>query len=204
MKFQFLAVSVIFGGMMFVQAGEKNGEMPALNGGFEKCQPTSQGVILPTNWLVDKSVTKNGAAAATMKTNEVRNGKFALRVETEPEGRIYVFNGFEKLKVDKGDKVRFSIWGKGSGTFRIGYYCNGLKNGKPSFLTTVLGKNCNPDKDKWQQFEYEFTVVPVSSAKAMPDTLRLVIYVPAGDSELFFDDAEVATDRAAKPDSGQK
>ena len=184
-------IMVIFGGWCSILLGEeKNGGLDEFNVGFEKCHPTTKGVIMPTYWLVNKFVSKNAESAATMEKKEVRNGRFALKIETEEDGHTYVFNRCS-LKVKKGDIIRFSIWGKGFGIFRIGFFCNGLKNDKQSFLTTILGKNCKPYEDEWTQFSYVFTVKPVSRAKALPNDLRLAIYVPNENSVLFFDDLKI-------------
>ena len=177
--------------ILIVSAVEKNNDISDFNGEFEKCQANTKGVIMPTHWRVNRYAGKNAAVVATMEKEEVRTGKFALKVETEDGGFVQIFNGFTHLKVKAGDKIRISLWSKGSGTFKFGFYCNGVKNGKQGFISSIMCKDCKSDEDKWRQFVYIFKVRPLTRAKAVPNSLRAAIFVSTENSELFFDDLKI-------------
>lgn len=191
MKVKLMSALMIGACAMMVLAKAKNNDILDFNGGFEKCQANTKGVVMPTYWRVNKYVGKNASVVATMEKEEVRNGKFALKVETEEKGFVQFFNSHASIKVKAGEKIRISLCSKGDGTFKFGFYCNGLKNGKQAFITTIMSKDCKPDEDKWRQFTYVFKVRPLSRAKAMPNSLRVAIFVSSANSELLFDDLKV-------------
>lgn len=162
-----------------------------MNGDFEKCKADSNGVILPEGWLINKGVTKKSEIQITKETDEVRGGKFALRIENEKDGTAYLMK-WQQVSVKPGDKINLTVWAKGKGRIALGFITNGIPEGRKN--SVFLGTSAWPVKpvaseDKWVETKNSYTITELKKDGMVCGSLTLtpVIYVEK-DAELYLDD----------------
>lgn len=141
-------------------AGTLFAEKIDMNGDFEKCKPDSNGVILPEGWIINKGITKKSEIRITRNPDEIRNGKFALRIENEKDGNAY-FMKWQPVDVAPGDKIQCSIWAKGQGKLALGFITYGFHEGQKD--GEFLGSTVWPVKQlnsgsSWVETNHTYTV----------------------------------------------
>ncbi|MBR7103383.1 MAG: hypothetical protein IKC65_00390 [Lentisphaeria bacterium] len=155
MKRSALLLAALIAGMITVQAEEKND----INGSFEKCRANSKGFISPEGWVKDKQ-SKGVKFSAT--SEEVRSGKFSLYIENEEKASSLIYYYPSPVKAEAGDKMIFTVYGKGEGSFNMGVIA--YSDEAPSrFLRTLATREQKiTDGEKWQKFTF---VCPVNTQK---------------------------------------
>lgn len=152
-----------------------------INGDFEKCTASSTGIILPEGWIINRGVSKNAEVYITREPDFVRNGFFALHMEVEESGAMYLMKYQTRIEVHPGDRVEFSIWVSGSGKVALGFIQNGIserQNG--AFLGTVMQQgNEIAAGESWiqQHFVYVIEKWEKGDVQYAQFTLHPVIYV---------------------------
>jgi len=163
--------------------GTAGAAMVELNGTFEKCTATPQGVVMPEGWDVNKGVSKGAEVRATRDEDGKRNGFFGVKVDVEKDGSAYMHK-WQSINVKKGDVVTIKVWVKGKGKVACGFYCN---NEKGAFLCTIASPMKDVDSEEWVEYEAVHTIDGVNNDKIVPSSIIPVIYV-GGDSRVALDD----------------
>lgn len=162
-----------------------------MNGDFEKCKPDPSGIILPEGWLINKTISRKCEILITKEKDEVRNGKFALRIENESDGKAYLMK-WQPVTVQPGDRIKCSIWARGKGKIALGFLTYGTPEGRKN--SDFLGTTAWPLKmvnhpDAWKETGNVYTVAQMKKDNVAYTKLILipVIYVENG-AELCLDD----------------
>jgi hypothetical protein len=182
MKFSTILIFALLIEVITLAANEK----VDINGTFEKCRANKKGFFSPEGWVQDKR-SKGITFSAT--TEEVKSGKFSLYVEAEEkaQGNIYFYNNF--IKVETNKNITLTVFGKGEGTFRLGFIAYS-DEAKSRFIRTLSAKAKKiSDGENWQKFTF---TVPVNKQKRNGKeytTLRLKpVIIITGEGEFALDD----------------
>lgn len=162
-----------------------------VNGDFEKCTASATGIILPEGWIINQGVSKNAEVYITREPDYVRNGFFALHLEVEEGGTMYLMKFQNGIEAKPGDRVEFSIWGSGKGKVALGFIQNAARKGKSGiFLGTVMlpGKELSGSED-WVQHRFVYELQKKEKDKVQYEYFSLipVIYVQ-NKADILLDD----------------
>lgn len=165
-----------------------------VNGGFERCTAETNGILTPAGWNLNRGISKNCSARATLEKDEVRTGNFSLNLECEEDGVLY-FRTLDQFPVNAGDKMRFRVFAKGEGTFRIMLLM--MKGpGLSHTLRTIGGLPDRevPDEEKWTEIVHEITMAPVKTRDNKEAYSKLwflpMIHIK-GEADIFLDDLSI-------------
>ena len=166
-----------------------------INGGFERCSANSNGILTPVGWYLDKKISKNGEVRATTAKEEVCNGNFSINLESEEDGVIYFARLMDHFPVNAGDKIRFRVFVKGQGKFRILLLM--MKGPGLDYMIRTIGgfpeKNI-ADEENWTELKHEMKMISVPATKSKETFSKLwflpMIYVH-GEADLYMDDLSI-------------
>lgn len=172
-----------------------------INGDFEKCTASSTGIILPEGWIINKVASKKAEVYITREPDSVRNGFFALQVEVEEGGSMYLMKYQTRIEARPGDQVELSVWGTGSGKLALGFIQNGVRDGQGGiFLGTIIqqGKEFAPEED-WSQQRFAYTIKEQKKNEFLYEqfTVNPVIYVN-DKADMLLDDLKLSITRAER------
>ena len=177
--------------VVFLTAGTLCAEKIDMNGDFEKCKPDSNGVILPEGWIINKGISKKSEIQITKEPDEIRNGKFALRIENEKDGTAYIMK-WQPVEVGPGDKIQCSVWVKGKGKIALEFITNGVLEGQKN--SDFLGSSAWPVKQlnsetTWVETNNTYSVKEIKKDNKVYSKLSVIpiIYVE-NEAELCLDD----------------
>ena len=165
-----------------------------VNGGFERCTAETNGILTPAGWNLNRSISKNCSARATLEKDEVRTGNFSLNLECEEDGVLY-FRTLDQFPVNAGDKMRFRVFARGEGTFRIML----LMMHGPGLSYTLRTIGGLPDRkvaddEKWVEIVHEITMIPVKTRDNKQSFTKLwflpMIHIN-GEADIFLDDLSI-------------
>jgi hypothetical protein len=165
-----------------------------VNGGFERCSAGGNGILTPVGWNLNRAISKNCSARATLEKDEVRTGNFSLNLECEEDDMLY-FRTLDQFPVNAGDKMRFRVFARGEGTFRIML----LMMHGPGLSYTLRTIGGLPDRkvaddEKWVEIVHEITMIPVKTRDNKQSFTKLwflpMIYIN-GEADIFLDDLSI-------------
>ena len=165
-----------------------------VNGGFERCSAGGNGILTPVGWNLNRSISKNCSARATLEKDEVRTGNFSLNLECDEDGVLY-FRTLDQFPVNAGDKMRFRVFARGEGTFRIMLLM--MKGPGLGYTLRTIGGLPDrkvADEEKWTEIVHEITMQPVKS-RDNKETCSKLWFLPmihiAGEADIFMDDLSI-------------
>jgi predicted HNH restriction endonuclease len=170
-----------------------------VNGGFEKVKAEVDGNLMPENWVRDKKLKSLAGVKIVFGDENVKNGKFALKIKPESNKAPHVYNWFNPIKTQTGEIFQIEISAKGKGTFGIFFYSYAA-NG--TFLGTSAAKNkenkhfISIDSEKWLDDKLEFEVRKIK--QKFPELIRVAIVVKP-DSDICFDDLKISRTSQNEP-----
>lgn len=183
----------IFVCVMFVLFRLAFSETIEVNGGFEHCTASKSGIILPEGWLINAGVSKNALAYITREPDCLRTGKFALQIEVERGGTMYLMK-FHNLKARAGDAIKLSVWSMGKGKLALGFIQNSSAPGKHDVFLGTMMKPCSQinSEEQWVESQFTYSIENKSKDKTNYEdfTLSPVIYVN-DKADLLLDDLKV-------------
>lgn len=160
------------------------------NGDFEKCKADGAGNLMPEAWSINKGVSKKYTISVTKEKADVHSGNFALEIETEKDGKLFVTN-WKGIAIKDGDILDISIFAKGTGTFQLGYILYGVADGekKDAFLYTVASSAMKPQEDKYKKFTYRKKITKIVKNKKTYNKLTAYPVILTGaNSYIVMDD----------------
>lgn len=168
------------------------------NGDFEKCKADSAGNLMPEGWTINKGLSKKYAITMSKEKEDVHGGNFAMEVETEQGGTLFLMN-WQPIPVKEGDILKFSVYAKGEGSFRTGYLMHGVPEGgkNKTFLWTVASKPMKPNEEGYKQFSDSQKIAKlVKNKKQHHDVIAIPVIIIGAKSNILLDDFVVDQTKA--------
>ncbi|MBR2440962.1 MAG: hypothetical protein IKB25_12250 [Lentisphaeria bacterium] len=175
-----------------------NAEIVNSNGDFEKCKADKAGNLMPEGWGINKGLSKKFTLTMAKEKEDVHGGNFAMETETEGSGTLFLIN-WKAIPVKTGDTLKFTIYAKGEGTFRIGYLMHGVPEGAKNsvFLWTVASKGMKPVEGEYKQFTYTAKISPlIKNKKLHHNVSAFPVLIIDKNSNILLDDLVVDLTKA--------
>ena len=167
-------------------------EISDINGGFEKIN-RSQKIAMPISWHKNKNVTKNAVIELCTEPSLVHNGKSALYIESEKNGRAYVFRS-PMIEYHANDAWQVSVYAKGKGKLKLGFVLHGFtpSTGTKVYLSSTSSADFNVADDKFVHYTWNFKLPKYKkNQKEYTDFMLMPFIDINGDAIMFVDDYKI-------------
>ena len=165
----------------------------SVNGDFEKID-RSKKIAMPATWYRNNNVTKNAAIELCEEPTLVHTGKTALYIESEPNGRAYVFRS-PMIACKARKKLLFSAWIKGSGKVKLGFITHGIKSSSSkTHLKTASSKPFDASEEKYSKISWEYPLpVIIQNGTTYSNYLVMPFIDVHGNAVVFIDNCKIET-----------
>ena len=164
----------------------------SVNGDFEKIDRLKK-IAMPANWYRNNNVTKNAAIELCEEPTLVLSGKAALYIESEANGRAYVFRS-PMIACKAQTKLLFSAWIKGSGKVRLGFITHGINSStsNKTHLKTASSKPFDASDEKYTRITWEYPLPVITKNGTTYSNYQVMpfIYVH-GNAVIFIDNCKI-------------
>lgn len=177
--------------MLFISAVYA-AEIPDLNGGFEKIN-RSQKIAMPMTWHKNKNVTRNAAIELCTEPSLVHSGKSALYIESEKNGRAYVFRS-PMIEYHANNEWLVSVYARGKGKLRLGFVFHGFTSSPKNnvYLSSVSSPNFNITDDKFVRYTWKFKLSKYKKNQKEYTKFMLMPFIDVnGDAVVYVDDYKI-------------